>query len=182
LEVDYLINNAGFAVWGSIIDRPLQDNLDLVQVMVASVVTLTSLFASDMVTRGIGGKILNVGSIADILPGGPYNSCYFASKAFISSFSHAVDHELRSKGVTCTLLAPGNTDSGLLKASGLDKARVAKAPRASPEHVAEVGYQAMLDGKLHVVCDRKSTALSWLIPFLPRRRVLKIIEDFHLPS
>lgn len=178
LDVDYLINNAGFAVLGSIVDPPIQRQLDLIQVMVTSVVTLTHLFAADMVKTKRGGKILNVGSIASFMPGGPYLSCYFASKAFLSSFSQAVDHELRSKGVTCTLVAPGNTDTGLFAAAGLDKTRISREQRQSPEAVARIGYQAMLDGRLHAVCDGRSTFLSWLLPMLPRRKVLEIVADY----
>jgi uncharacterized protein len=180
LEVDYLINNAGFAVLGSIVEAPLQRHLDLIQVMVTSVVTLTHLFAADMVASGRGGKILNVGSTASFMPGGPYLSCYFASKSFVSSFSQAVDHELRSRNVTCTLLAPGNTDTGLFASSGLEKTRMCKEPRQSPDVVARIGYQAMLDGRLHAVCDGRSAVLSWLLPMLPRRKVLQIVEDFTL--
>jgi uncharacterized protein len=180
VQVDYLINNAGFAVLGSIIDPPVQSQLDLIQVMVTSVVTLTHLFAADMVASERGGKVLNVGSIASFMPGGPYLSCYFASKAFLSSFSQAVDHELRNKGVTCTLVAPGNTDTGLFAASGLNKTKMSRGSRLSPEAVARVGYQAMLDGRLHAVCDGRSGILSWLLPLLPRRKVLQIVEDFTL--
>jgi short-subunit dehydrogenase len=179
LEVDYLINNAGCSRAGSILDQRLDGNLSMIQVNVSSVVALTHLFAADMVASGKGGKVLIVGSIAGFMPGGPYQAVYFASKAFLSSFSQSVDQELRGSGVTCTLLAPGPTDTEIFRSSGLEKTKLGNETMASPESVAQIGYQAMLDGKLHVVCDARSMILSWLMPVLPRRWALQEIEELN---
>jgi short-subunit dehydrogenase len=178
LEVEYLINNAGFGGHGSIVDRSLQDDLNMIQVNVSSVVALTHLFAADMVASGRGGKILNVGSIAGFMPG-PYQAVYFASKAFLSSFSQAVDQELRGKGVTCTVLAPGVTDTEFFAVANLEGAKMTKDPTMSAELVAEIGYKAMMDGTLVATCDSKATLLSWLTALLPRRFLLQIGEDIH---
>jgi uncharacterized protein len=118
LQVDYLINNAGFGGYRSVVDRNLQDDLNIIQVNVSSMVSLTHLFAADMVQRTSGGKILNVGSIAGFVPG-PYHATYHGTKAFVSSFSQAVDHELREKGVTCTVLAPGVTETEFFRSAHL---------------------------------------------------------------
>jgi hypothetical protein len=178
LEVDYLINNAGFGGHGSILDRSLQEDLSMIQVNVSSVVTLTHLFSADMVAGGKGGKILNVGSIAGFMPG-PYQAVYFASKAFLSSFSQAVDQELREKGVTCTVLAPGVTDTEFFAVANLEGAKMTKEPAMSAETVAEIGYSAMMEGRLVATCDYKATLLSWLTALLPRRLLLQIGEDIH---
>jgi uncharacterized protein len=180
-QVDYVINNAGFGGHGSVVERNLQDDVNMIQVNVTSMVTLTHLFATDMVERGSGGKILNVGSIAGFMPG-PYQATYFASKAFLSSYTQAVDQELRSKGVTCTVLAPGLTETEFVKAANLEGSQLAQGPALSAEVVAKIGYEAMLEGKLLATCDRTSTLLSWVTAFLPRRTLLKIGEDIHRKS
>jgi uncharacterized protein len=181
LQVDYVINNAGFGGHGSVVDRDLQDDLNMIQVNVTSMVTLTHLFATDMVQRGSGGKVLNVGSIAGFMPG-PYQATYFASKAFLSSYTQAVDQELRAKGVTCTVLAPGLTETEFVKAANLEGAKLAEGPALSAEVVAKIGYDAMLEGKLLATCDHTSTLLSWVTALLPRRAILKIGEDIHKKS
>ena len=181
LQVDFLINNAGFGGHGSVVDRNLVDDLNMIQVNVTSMATLTHLFATDMVQRGSGGKIMNVGSIAGFMPG-PYQATYFASKAFLSSYTQAVDQELRSMGVTCTVLAPGLTDTEFVKAANLEGSQLAQGPALSAEVVAKIGYDAMLEGKLLVTCDRTSTFLSWVTALLPRRTILKIGEDIHRKS
>ncbi|MEM9844413.1 MAG: SDR family NAD(P)-dependent oxidoreductase, partial [Pseudomonadota bacterium] len=105
LQVDVLINNAGFGGRGVHIERDLNRELGMIDVNVKSLVTLTHMFGHDMAARG-AGKILNVGSTAGFMPG-PQQAVYFATKAFVNSFSQAVDQELRDRGVTCTVLAPG---------------------------------------------------------------------------
>jgi uncharacterized protein len=178
VQVDYVINNAGFGGHGSIIERNLQDDLNMIQVNVTSMLTLTHLFAADMVKQGSGGKILNVGSIAGLMPG-PYQATYFASKAFLSSYTQAVDHELRSKGVTCTVLAPGVTETEFFQAANLEGSQMTKNKGQSAEYVARVGYDGMLAGKLFVACDRTTIFLSWMASLLPRRYLLKTVQDLH---
>jgi uncharacterized protein len=178
VQVDYVINNAGFGGHGSVIERNLQDEVNMIQVNVTSMVTLTHLFAADLVKQSSGGKILNVVSIARLMPG-PYQATYFASKAFLSSYTQAVDHELRSKGVTCTVLAPGVTETEFFQAANLEGSQMTKNKGQSAEYVARVGYEGMLAGKLFVACDRTTTFLSWMASLLPRRYLLKTVEDLH---
>jgi uncharacterized protein len=178
VQVDYVINNAGFGGHGSIVERNLQDDLNMIQVNVSSMVTLTHLFATDMVQRGSGGKILNVGSIAGLMPG-PYQATYFATKAFLSSYTQAVDHELRDKGVTCTVLAPGVTETEFFQAANLEGSQMSKNKAQSAEYVARLGYDGMLAGKLFVACDRTTVLLSWFAGLMPRRSLLKTVEGLH---
>jgi uncharacterized protein len=182
LQVDYLINNAGFGGYGSVVDRNLQDDLSMIQVNVTSMVTLTHLIADDMVQRTSGGKILNVGSIAGFVPG-PYQATYHATKAFVSSFTQAVDHELRDKGVTCTVLAPGVTDeTEFYQTAHLEGTKLAQGRTMSAEVVAKIGYNAMLAGKLLVISDWKDIFLPFAPAILPRRTILKIAEDLYQKS
>src|ERR1035438_2534004 len=111
--VDVLVNNAGFGLHGSFAELPLPRQLEIVQVNVSALVALTGLFLPGMVQRKRGG-ILNVGSVAGFLPG-PHMAVYYASKAFVQSFSEALFEELRGTGVSVTNLCPGPTESNFFK-------------------------------------------------------------------
>ena len=175
LTVDVLINNAGFGGHGAHLDRPLVDELAMIDLNVKALVELTHRFGRDMVANG-GGRILNVGSTAGFMPG-PMQATYFATKSFVKSFSQALDHELRGKGVTCTLLAPGYVETEFAERSDLDGTDLVKGGGATPESVARHGYDAMMEGKLVTVNDPKlSFAMDWVIPFMPRRSVLKMVK------
>jgi len=174
IRVDILINNAGFGGHGIHTDRSLADEQSMIDLNVKSLVTLTHTFGAQMVAQG-GGKILNVGSTAGFVPG-PNQAVYFATKAFVNSYSQAVDHELRPKGVTCTVLAPGYVETEFAKTANLEGTDMVKGGGATPESVAKHGYDAMLDGKLVTINQRSlSFLLNWVVPFLPRRTVLKMI-------
>lgn len=175
LTVDVLINNAGFGGHGHHIDRALDDELAMINLNVMALVTLTRLFAADMAERG-SGKILNVGSTAGFIPG-PNQAVYFATKAFVNSFSQAIDQELRHKGVTCTLLAPGYVETEFAKVANLEGTTMVKAGGATPASVAKHSYDAMMRGDLVTINDRQlSVLLNWIVPLLPRRMVLSMIE------
>ncbi|MGR3323449.1 MAG: SDR family NAD(P)-dependent oxidoreductase [Pseudooceanicola sp.] len=173
LRVDILVNNAGFGGQGTHIERELAAEQRMVDLNVRALVTLTHVFARDMVARG-GGRILNIGSTAGFLPG-PNQAVYFASKAFVNSFSQAVDEELRGKGVTCTVLTPGYVETEFAKVGGLENTAMVKAGGSNARATAQKGYDAMLAGDL-VRFDRFGLgfALRYVIPLLPRRMVLRI--------
>lgn len=176
LRVDILINNAGFGGHGLHIERPLGNELGMIDLNVKSLVTLTHVFANKMVEQG-GGKILNVGSTAGFAPG-PNQAVYFATKAFVNSYSQAVDHEMRPKGVSCTVLAPGYVETEFAKTANLEGTAMVKAGGATAESVAKHGYDAMMAGKLLTINDKRlSFTLNWIVPFLPRRMALKVIGD-----
>ncbi|MEM9394151.1 MAG: SDR family oxidoreductase [Pseudomonadota bacterium] len=174
LSVDILVNNAGFGGQGVHVERALADEHAMIDLNVKALVTLTHRFGADMATRG-GGKILNVGSTAGFLPG-PNQAVYFATKAFVNSFSQAVDQELRDKGVTVSVLAPGYVETEFAQAANLEETAMVKAGGAQPADVAEFGYHAMMDGKLIAINDWKlSFLLNWILPLFPRRSVLRMV-------
>lgn len=174
IDVDILINNAGFGGQGALITRDLDADLAMIDLNVKSLVALCHMFAKDMVARG-GGKILNVSSSASYMPG-PLQATYFATKAFVSSFSQAIDHELREKGVTVTALEPGYVATGFAAAADLEGTNLAKSGGAKAASVAQFGYEAMLRGQLRAINEpRLSFAANWLFPLLPRRMVMNII-------
>ncbi|MEL7027242.1 MAG: SDR family NAD(P)-dependent oxidoreductase [Pseudomonadota bacterium] len=175
VKIDYLINNAGFGGHGSHIERDLSAEQSMIDLNVSALVGLTHAFANDMVKNG-GGKILQVGSTAGFMPG-PQQAVYFATKAFVNSFSQAIDQELRSKGVTSTVLAPGYVETEFAKAADLDGTDLVKQKGRSAAFTAKLGYEGMKAGKLVVFNEAGlSFMLNWLVPFMPRRAVLKMVD------
>jgi short-subunit dehydrogenase len=181
LEIDYLINNAGFGGQGSILERKLEDDVNMIMVNVVAYVTLTHLFAKEMADRR-GGKILSVGSIAGFMPG-PNQAVYYASKAFINSFSQAVNQELKSKGVTATVVCPGLVDTALISKAGLDQTKVTMVGTSTAESVARIGYDAMIAEKLVTFDEYRTLFLfEYVVPFLPRRLVLALAQYMQAKS
>lgn len=174
VDVKVLINNAGFGGQGSIVDREVADDVNMIMVNVVAATVLVKLFAADMVKLG-GGKILNVGSTAGFIPG-PYQAVYFATKAYLNSFSQAVDEELREKGVSSTVLCPGLVNTEFVKVAGLDGTNMVKQQAgATPTSVAKIGYNAMLKKQLLVINEYGlSFLLNWVTPLMPRRWLLKL--------
>jgi len=174
LQVNVLINNAGFGGHGPHIERDLAEENAMIDLNIKALVTLTHRFGQDMVAQG-GGKILNVGSTAGFVPG-PMQAVYFATEAFVNSFSQAIDQELRSKGVTCTVLAPGYVETEFAQAANLEGTQMVKAGGAKSFDVAKCGYDAMAQSALVAINDtRLSFMMNWIIPLLPRRQVLKTV-------
>ena len=175
LDVDILINNAGFGGQGAFLDRDLSDDLAMIDLNVKALVTLCHRFGSDMAARG-GGKILNVSSTASYMAG-PLQATYFASKAFVSSFSMALAEELRDKGITVTALEPGYVETEFAKTANLEGTGLTKGGGATPRSVAKFGYDAMRRGELRAINDKKlDFMLNWIMPFAPRRASLKMMR------
>lgn len=166
IRVDYLVNNAGFGDNNCYFDTEWQRQEQMVKLNVLALMHLTHLFGNDMRRRG-DGKILNVASIAAYMPG-PYMSVYYASKAFVLSFSQAIGAELRKVGVTVTALCPGPTVTGFEAAANLEKALMFKLFKpANAADVAKTGYFAMMKGKsvaFHDFATRSVTILSKVFP------------------
>ncbi|WP_377505322.1 SDR family NAD(P)-dependent oxidoreductase [Octadecabacter sp. R77987] len=181
LRVDILINNAGFGGLGRHIDRALDDELAMIDLNVKTLTALTHIFAAKMAAQG-GGKILNVGSTAGMMPG-PNQAVYFATKAYVQSFSQALDHELRGSGVTCTVLCPGYVETGFADRADMDGIPLTRNSKTTAAQVAKIGYDAMMRGKLVAVTEfQLSVMVNWLIPFLPRRMVLGMVAKMQTKS
>jgi short-subunit dehydrogenase len=175
LSVDVLINNAGFGGQGRHLDRDLGEELEMIDLNVKSLVALTHALGQDMRSRG-KGRILNVGSTAGFMPG-PNQAVYFATKAFVRSFSEALAQELSGSGVTVTLLAPGYVETEFAERSGLTGTKLVSSGGASARSVARHGYDAMLKGERVTVNEKRlAFALDWVIPLLPRRAVAQMVE------
>ncbi len=148
IRVDYLINNAGFGYRGLFHQQDWSRNAQMIQVNIVALTALTRLFVPDMIARG-GGRILNVASLAGFVAG-PLHAVYFATKAFVLSFSESIANELQGTGVTVTALCPGPTRTEFVGYADMEG--VPGFKRAAPARkVAQAGYDAMLQGKTLVV-------------------------------
>ena len=174
VQIDILINNAGFGGHGKFHQRELARDQAMMQVNMVSLVSLTHLYLQGMVERR-SGRLLHVASTAAFLPG-PLQAVYYATKSFVLSFSQAIAKELDGTGVTSTALCPGAVATGFVAAGDLDGVKVFDKA-ASAESVAECGYEAMLRGELVKINEKGlHFQLNWVVPFLPRKVVLKISQ------
>lgn len=177
-EVDVLVNNAGIGVIGPFAENDEQKTLEVLQVNIVALTHLTRLFLPAMVKRG-SGAILNVGSTAGFQPG-PFMAVYYATKAYVLSFSEALAEELGGSGVTVTALCPGPTHTGFAAAADMESTRLFKMSRpASSADVARAGYEGMRSGKRIVIPGMRNRLLAQSIRVTPRRLVTKIVRKLQ---
>ncbi len=165
IEVEYLINNAGFGGQGYYHERSWEADMSMIQVNVVTLTQLVKLYLPRMVARG-RGRILNVSSTAAFMPGGPLLSIYGASKSFVAAFSRAIATEVEGTGVTVTNLMPGPTESSFVKSAGLENTSVPSYKFFPASRVAKEGYKAMMKGQLDVVSGASGIA-KFMISFMP---------------
>jgi uncharacterized protein len=173
LNVDVLVNNAGFGDIGPFADAELPKMLRMIQVNVMTLTELTGLFLPAMQARG-SGKILNVGSVAGFQPG-PFMAVYYATKAYVNSFSEALSSELSGTGITVTCLAPGPTRSEFADVAGLRKTKMFTSGAADTRAVAEAGIRAMNRGKRFIVTGWRNKLLLFAERFVPRGLVIRAV-------
>jgi len=178
IQVDYLINNAGFGGHGKFHERKWEDDLNMINLNIIALTALTRFFLPDMVARN-SGRILNVSSTASFMPG-PLQAVYFATKSYVTFFSNAIAEELHDTKVTVTALMPGATETEFAQISGMDKTDLFKHT-FSAAHVAKEGYEAMLDGKLDVVSGLtfSQKIMMNMIPFSPKKMILKQVREMQ---
>lgn len=178
IEVEILINNAGFGTFAPFIRTDWDKQAAIIAVNIHALTGLTHRFLPGMVERN-RGRVLNVASTAAFYPG-PLMSVYYASKHYVSAFSDSLAEELRDTEVTITTLYPGPTDTGFQSRAGNENIRLMKKYIVmSPKSVAEYGYQKMLAGKL-VAVPGLFNKLSAVLPrFLPRKAAMRIVRRQH---
>lgn len=171
ITVDILINNAGFGGHGRFFERDLVKEQQMIQVNITALTELSHFYLKGMVERR-RGKILNVSSTASFLPG-PLQAVYYATKAYVTSFSQAIAEEVAEFGVTVTALCPGAVATGFVQAGDLQGVDAWKNAK-SAQSVAEYGYNAMQQGELVAFNEGKlKLAADWILPFMPRKMLLK---------
>ncbi|NTW14290.1 MAG: SDR family oxidoreductase [Candidatus Moranbacteria bacterium] len=175
LSVEIVVNNAGFAIGGPIVENDIGKMTRMMNVHMICLALLTRLFAADMVARG-NGLILNVSSVAGFTPV-PFTGLYAATKAFINSFSVALNEELDGTGVTCTVLCPGGTQSEMMKRAGLNDTLLFNRLSflvMSSEDVASAGVDGMFLGKRIVIPGIQNKGLAASCRILSKRLSGKI--------
>jgi len=178
LGVDLLINNAGFGDWGLFGRADLARQLAMIQVNITALTELTRLCLPRMVSQH-RGRILNVASTAGFAPG-PLMAVYYATKAYVISFSEAIGNELQGTGISVTALCPGPTRTGFAQVAGMGHSNLFKSPtvmEAAP--VAAAGYRGMLRGKAIVVPGLANKALIQSIRISPRWMIRMITRWFQ---
>ena len=175
-NIDYLINNAGFGGQGDFArERTMQQDMSMIAVNVEAPTRMCKLFLPDLIERK--GKVLNVSSTAATTPG-PLQAVYYATKAYVTSFSNALWRELKDTGVTVTALMPGAMKTGFANAGGLSDTKLF-ANAVDPFKVAKDGYEGMLKGKLNVVSGLPGwqTPMMKMAPMFPKKTMLDFVYN-----
>lgn len=170
LQVDYLINNAGFGDYGPFLDSDITKYAQMMHLNTITLMELCYYFGNDMRQRKFG-KIMNLGSIASFFPG-PLMATYYATKAFVLSFSEALAKELQHSGVSVTALCPGTTATQFFDNAHatVDKTNLLKHMRpAHPSDVAKYGYKKMMKSKTIAIYGAQNKIAIWMNRFIPRK-------------
>ena len=178
IQVEYLINNAGFGGRGKFHEREWEKDLAMINLNIVALTALTRLFLPNMVKRN-SGRILNVSSTASFLPG-PLQAVYYATKAYVTFFGNAIAEELHDTKVTVTTLMPGATETEFAQTSGMDKTSLFDSP-FSAKGVALDGYNGMMKGKLDVVSGLSPVqkVMMATIPLTPKKLLLSQVRKMQ---
>jgi uncharacterized protein len=177
ISVDVLVNNAGFGANGAFVELSLPRQLEMLQVNITALTELAGLFLPGMIQRKRGG-ILNVGSVAGFLPG-PGMAVYYATKAFVLSFTEALSEELLGTGLKVSVLCPGPTESNFGSVARGQKVREIKTSKMSAKAVAIYGHRAFRNGKVIAISGAQNRAFVFLNRFAPRWIPRKIINSYN---
>ncbi len=173
IQIDYLINNAGFGDFGLFFQTRWPKELQMINLNITALTHLCKLYIPEMMAQG-GGKILNVASTAAFQPG-PTMAVYYATKAYVLHFSEAIANELKTTQVTVTALCPGATESDFQKVAAMEESRLVKGKKLpSAKEVADYGYRAMMKGKTVAIHGIKNYLLANSVRFSPRALVVKL--------
>jgi uncharacterized protein len=180
VEIEFLVNNAGLGNVGTFATSPLERQLVMVDVNVRALVRLTHAFLPAMIAHR-RGRVLNLGSTAGLQPG-PFGAVYYATKAFVNSFSEALSHELKGTGVTATVSLPGATATEFASVAGSGGTRLFRSGVMSSREVAAEAYRAMHRGTPFVVHGWKNRVLAFSIRLGPRSMVRAIAGAMNKPA
>lgn len=176
--IDILVNNAGFGLFGSFSETEWERELEMLQLHIITTTHLTKLLLKGMLERGYG-RILNLSSLAAFQPG-PLMSLYYASKAYILSFSEAIANELKGTGVTLTVLCPGLTNTAFQSVvSDSSSENKIGFNMACPKDVAQYGYKAMMKGQTVAIPGRINKFLATIHRFVTRKMATKIMRNIQ---
>ena len=173
--ISVLVNNAGFGSYGPFAQSDLSLQTEMMQVNMVSLVQLTHLFLQPMLARN-NGRILNVASTAGFQPG-PLVNVYYATKAFVYSFSYALAEELAGTGIRVTALCPGMTRTEFFGRAGMRKGKAWLM--MEPREVAEAGYRGLMKGKRVVIPGLLNQISSFFAKRMPPRLTSAVVKRIH---
>ena len=178
LSIDYLINNAGFGDFGMFAETDWNKELQMINLNITSLTQFTKLYLKEMLKRN-SGKIMNVASTA-AFQSGPTMAVYYATKAYVLSFTEAVNNEVSHSNVTLTALCPGATESGFQAAAAMEESKLVKGRKLpSSRAVAEYGYSAMMQGKTVAIHGTLNYLMANAVRFFPRALIVKITRKIQ---
>ena len=175
--MDVLINNAGFGAYGAFAESNLERDLEMIQVNISALTSLTRLVLPGMLERR-RGRIMNVASTAGFQPG-PLMAVYYATKAYVIMFSEAIANELKGTGVTVTCLCPGATATQFAARANMEQSRLFKLGAMRSADVAQAGYKGMMAGKTLVIPGLLNKTLAFSVRFSPRKLVTAISRSLQ---
>jgi hypothetical protein len=175
VQVDVLVNNAGYAGYGAFAETDAKMELDMIQVNIVALTALTKAVLPGMLARN-SGRILNVASTAAFQPG-PLMAVYYATKAYVLSFSEALANETQGTGVTITCLCPGPTKTGFQERAKMEESKLVKGKDIMDSlTVARAGYEGLHEGRAVVIPGFMNKVLVQSVRFLPRSTITNIVR------
>lgn len=181
IEVEYLVNNAGFGDYGFFHETDWDKEEMMINLNMLTLTHLTKLFGTDMVAKK-HGYILNVASTAAFQPG-PLMSIYYATKHYVLAFSEGIANEWKAFGVKVVALCPGATASGFQSAAEMEESKLVKGKKLpSSAEVAQYGYDAMLNGKTVAIHGFTNAFIAASIRFMPRGLVRRVVRSMQEKS
>jgi short-subunit dehydrogenase len=177
VEVEYVVNNAGYGLFGKAVELDRAEQLGIIDINVSAMTDLSLRFADSLIRHR--GGILNVGSIAGFLPG-PGMAVYYASKAYVLSFSEALRRELAPRGVRVTALCPGPVPSEFQARAGFKPGFDSAILNVSASDVAQAGYRGLMANKRAVLPGLGIKIVPFLLRLFPRAFVLAAVGGFQL--
>lgn len=166
IVVDYLVNNAGFGLYGSFLENDLEKEMNMIDVNIKALTIMTKVFLPEIKQRQ--GGIMNVASVAAFYPG-PLMAVYFATKAYVLSFTEALENELFGTGVTVTALCPGPTATGFIDRSDVGSSKLYQSGVMDVGVVADEAYRDFLKGKTLIIPGAIHRFITSLPRLLPRK-------------
>lgn len=181
IAVDVLVNNAGVGTYGLFADADLEQELAMMQLNMSSLTALTKLFLPQMLQRR-RGRILNVASTAAFEPG-PLMAVYYATKAYVLSFTEALANELQDSGVAASVLCPGPTRSGFEERAGMSASKLFRRRGVmKASDVAEIGYREFMKGKTTIIPGLRNKILVFSVRLGSRKLLPSIVRRFQEPG
>ena len=188
ISVDVLVNNAGFGLQGPFAELPLDRQVQMVNLNVTALTALTRLFLPSMLERArrarfeghaaVPAGVLNVGSVAAFQPG-PFMAVYYATKAFVVSFTEAIAHELSGSGLHISCLAPGPTVTEFAETAGVAASPLFQGPTMTVEEVARIGFEGWKSGRAVVIAGARNRWMARLVRFAPKSMVLGVVQRLN---